>query len=396
MVLADLSSAYQDAIIPYAKIWNTGFAERIRYRLPPEIRSLVYSYLWDIDRPAARDLAKTHIRSLGGGLMESKTIATYPCILRLSRAIVSLDEKGLRRLYDRHGLPHYLNPEYVGHHIALEVAEALYQALDTAGLLHCLSQNLGKLLGVDCFRLGLDMKSTIRHLTVHCEVDRYRVRGPKCKHLCQHTAADLACLQHEALKRDFEPLLEIKRQGQFQLNILLIQRSIRIYVLAEAVTALGEVYKRFCDDGNSITVTWTYRGNWCDCGIHISDHQEVISKNITTFFEMPREAWAYNMRRFLDKVRDHVSRAALAFHTNSVQARPSILDEDWAIEEEENQLEPKDAANSELWVINLWAHRIWERANEELPIEVEDEFDDFDEGTQQSDASEASEAEVTP
>lgn len=87
-------SAFDTLIVPYCKAWNSRFAKQILKRLPLELREMICKYLW----------------------MEYITNSSKET---LGHAVVVLEHLNEE---------HFINPEYVGDAMALEVVIALHKA----------------------------------------------------------------------------------------------------------------------------------------------------------------------------------------------------------------------------------------------------------------------------
>ncbi|KAF1849194.1 uncharacterized protein K460DRAFT_365107 [Cucurbitaria berberidis CBS 394.84] len=365
-----LADVYRDTIIPYSKTWNQQFAAQIQTRLPPEVRDMIYHHLWNIDprRSFPNTIARSQIRSSRDHTeftWDSDTITLYPSLAGFARSTVRGDKNDIRQLCERSFLPHYICEEYVGPTTATEVVLSMYKAFGTAGFLLCQSHRIERVLTEDCFDVGLDPLSAIRQLTVHCKMDRYRTPPPKHPLFfgCNHKISELAYVRKKALKADFGPLLDVKKKSGFKLHILLIQRVVRIDVLAEFIETLSEIYEAFCKNGACVTVSWTYRGHWHPNQM-IPD-EDLVIKDITTFFDMPREVWAYNMSRFLQKVK----RCILPRHWRI----------DWELTDSEIPANP-----SKFWISKM-VHDMWYSSENEFTTDDEDDSDESGEDSADDD-----------
>ncbi|KAF2822874.1 hypothetical protein CC86DRAFT_409650 [Ophiobolus disseminans] len=235
-----LPGVYERSILPYLKAWNLKFTEDMQTRLPRELRDMIYDSLWDRETRLAASLLND-----------------------MARGAYSQDEDTLLYLYDYHHLPHFLSLQYVGPKIALEVAEALYKSYVGAGFILWSPSWIHRVLTTDCFYVGLTPKDILRDLSIHCKIDSYRT--PRVQHAmtknCRHTAVDKAYIDRKLLKKEFNELLSIKNNSNFKLHILLLQRYIRINVIAEVVNVLREVRAAFIAEGAEVNIVWTYRGN---------------------------------------------------------------------------------------------------------------------------------------
>jgi hypothetical protein len=101
-----LSAIFDDTIVPYAQAWNLRFAEQMQSCLPPELRQLVYSYLWDEDSRQEYDMWLAHDAFDG-----------KPCTRRPCKCLPNGTWE----------LPHFTLPAYVGPAMALETVEVWYK-----------------------------------------------------------------------------------------------------------------------------------------------------------------------------------------------------------------------------------------------------------------------------
>ncbi|KAF2846154.1 hypothetical protein T440DRAFT_482862 [Plenodomus tracheiphilus IPT5] len=167
-------------------------------------------------------------------------------LLALARRTFHCGKKDVLKMCKESELAHYLSPDFVGLSTAIEVVQCFYRTLDS--------------------------------------------------HKALALRDDLAILRH------------IPRKTNFRLRILLVQRYVRIAMLAESIEALNFIRNSRLQ-GAVVTVLWTYHGHWANditgCRIAPSD-DKVVSKDITSFFDMPYEMWTYNMRRFLAQVKPHI------------------------------------------------------------------------------------------
>ncbi|KAL1793923.1 hypothetical protein ACET3X_007344 [Alternaria dauci] len=283
-------------------------------RLSREIRDMVYGYLWyfDPERMPHHDVGTQHLRQHHDFTCSPGTtdaIQTHVLLLDLVQNLHWGSSHDITELCDNSALPHYISPAYVGLETAQEVAMSFYCALDLAGLLQCGSKSIRSVLNRDRFDLALPTIDLIRTLTVHCQIDRYRTPPPYCtlpyctvppnlrrKSACQHTVSEIGHVRKAALEADFGALLDVKKKQDFKLHIILDQQHIRMEVIAEVIEALAGIVQPLQQHGACVTVSWTYRGHW---GMYngLPPRQSLVDRDVTDFFNLPRELWEYNMRK---------------------------------------------------------------------------------------------------
>jgi hypothetical protein len=238
---ADLRSVFADPIIPYAKAWNLKYGNLIQARLPREIRDIVYAFLWAVTLPYTDDQLRNIVRG------ERRS-----------------DQTDLMHLYDYHGLSHFLSPHYVGRETACEVAEALYKTTNVLGRIVWSSSRLKRAILYDSFRVGFIPSTVLQHIHIDCKLDNYRTRrtcdGTRSNWRCKHTAAETKFLRGVELAAKFDTLNHIKNKGSFHLHVVLLQRNVRLAILAEAMDALRNVRDVFMKAGADVNIIWNYSG----------------------------------------------------------------------------------------------------------------------------------------
>lgn len=286
MIEADPSSSLTEGtIIPYSKAWNRKFAEQIQATFPLEIRSMIHDYLLD-----------------------SVMWDEYEYALQAVTSAVPPDVGHCRCLIHGNGqlrVPHYLFAKYMGSETAQEIVGKLYRSnWFKEQTLYGIAPSLHNLIHKDAFGAGFDPASCIKSLDVVCLVDEHR--QPPTSHArnetCQHTPYERKYIHGDQLKSDFDHLLEVVHNPNFQcLEVTFIQRNIRIDVLEEALETFANVHQAFKTAGISMRIQWMYTSPTCD-GMH--EH----SRNLGKFFSDPRSTWKRRMFEFLEKVSNPLQR----------------------------------------------------------------------------------------
>ncbi|KAH6644258.1 hypothetical protein C7974DRAFT_17637 [Boeremia exigua] len=269
----------ETTFIPYSKAWNRKFAEQIQSILPPEIRSMVYSYLLDDD---TWEEYENDFMAVSSVLPPS--IGHCSC---------------LRVFHGLPRVPHFLLPEYVGV-AASEIVEKVYSDdWFKEQILYGPTTKLESLVHKDAFGAGFDPAPHIRNLDLDCAVDEYR--RPRTIHsgdTCQHTPYERKYIEQDRLKSHFDQLLGVVHNPHFEeLVITFTQRNVRIDVLEEALEAFVDVHKAFKSAGKTMHLSWTYTSATCaKDGVH--NHHRHLDK----FFTEPRYTWKHQMLQFLKKL----------------------------------------------------------------------------------------------
>jgi hypothetical protein len=153
-------------------------------------------------------------------------------------------------------MPHILSPDYIGSATALEAVQSLHEKFNADALTVWSPANINHALTADCFLVGLETRTVIRTLNVSCTLDGYRLpaRYRKFASTCKHTSAELAHNDGQLLKEEFGNLLAIEDKQGFNLRIHLMQRFIRLEVVAEVMEAIREVRQAFIAGGGKVDV----------------------------------------------------------------------------------------------------------------------------------------------
>lgn len=279
--VTDFLSLIETTFIPYSKAWNLRLARRIQNTLPPEIRSIVWSYLLDGDtwhHYECQFMATTHVLPPEIG---------HCCCIKMFH--------GLPRV------PHFCLPEYMGPGAAMEIVEKLYSdRWFSDKTFHGLTTGLESLIHKDPFGADYDIVSHIRRLSVICVVDRYRRRRVwHPPNGCKHTPYQRRYTNRDQLKSEFDQLLCVIGNKAFQrLEVTFVQRNVRIDVLEEALESFVDVHKAFIMSGIDMRVKWSYSGVG-ECSEHLGHMHD---RNLGKFFTEPRPTWKHRMLQFLKQV----------------------------------------------------------------------------------------------
>jgi len=142
----------------------------------------------------------------------------------------------------------------------------------------------------DSFNVGLTPANILRTTTVRCQLDNYRTH--RVNHVqssdCNHTIAETKYLRGSELKAQFETLGHIKMKENFELKIVLLQRNVRLGILAEAMDSLRHVYDTFVAAGADVSVLWSY-----DSGCGWWEHE--FYREVKGFFNMSSSEWQAKM-----------------------------------------------------------------------------------------------------
>ncbi|XPS68788.1 hypothetical protein M3J09_001072 [Ascochyta lentis] len=265
-------------IVPYSKSWNLEFAKNMQRYLPRELRHVALTHLWTREK-----------------LINRHGMGTWGITRKEHRRTGSHARSSVRQI------PHFLKKDYVGKATAYEAAEIMYghvwsrdKHIKMYGMLHDV-----RFLCGDPFDVGHDASSTLRRLEITCEVDRYRVKN-KCglRSSCTHTASERAYTYQDKLRSEFAPLLNVVNKMGFQLEVVFIQRNVRLGVLIEVLETFADVYHAYQQAGARLKIDWKY----AQCEHTILDSHQ-FTRDLEPFFAMPRNVWRAGMLADFDNAR---------------------------------------------------------------------------------------------
>lgn len=267
-------------IVQYSKSWNLRFANIVQTRLSRELRDMIHAHLW-----MAKDTVEKY-----EGLMSAITVKQSSSV-KYSALIT------YRALF--RGFP-IINKNYVGSTTACEAVDAMYRALPLFAGKTPLTIRLDDVPYVcgDPFNIGHNGTSALRQFKIVCKIDRYRTRN-KCRARasCTHTASERVYTYRENIRHELAPLLQVAKKRNFQLELLFIQRNIRLGVLSEVLDAFSEVYWAFETAGANVTVTWQYADKSINGPVTWGPNSTLtyethkLARDVKPFFEMHRSNW---------------------------------------------------------------------------------------------------------
>jgi len=260
-------SVHETTIIPYAKSWNLAFADQIQTRLPPELRNMIWEWVWD-------DVAfDDHFDDLLLKNEETARCKHSPC--------------NCNTTFDPN-IPHYLQLAFVGATTAREIVETMYK--NSPLYWTARTNTIKDVLFHDPFHVGFNPLSTIRKLYVDCKIDNYRTPR-KCfrrNRTCEHKPAERAYIKRSELKASFDHLLAVPKKAGFDLSVTFYQRNVRLAVLEEALETFRDVYLAFQDAGATLDVDWQY--SLCNASPRKVNVHDFYDKDVS------RDAWRAEMR----------------------------------------------------------------------------------------------------
>jgi hypothetical protein len=244
--------------------------------LPIEVRDLIYHHLWD----------KT-------------TIAFFPDLSMVASGTSCVDEVCVcTSPHEPPALPHFVKLDFVGKITAREIVRALYQAFHftKTHLTVRLPIHLKHAVTKDVFQVGLVASSHLRSLVLRIKLDwlrKSRFRGEPTKILPAHKVYT----EKDMLKEWLKPLLYIQCKANFELQVNLFQRNIRVAVIEEVLEALTDVRQALQNRHARVKIDWVYRGYW-RYGRNNRPRVSLV-RDMDDFFFMQRRAWKNDVVHFL-------------------------------------------------------------------------------------------------
>lgn len=245
-------------------------AETLQTKLSLELRDMIYTNLW-----TTPEIMETCERVLKAN--KSSIHSKYPITIywTLSQRI------------------HFIDKHYVSSTTTLETVNAMYRMLPS--LESPLTTDLADLPHIcrDPFGVGHCATYALRQLKIICKVDRYRIKN-KCesrkRKQCTHTACERAYTYQEYIRRQLEPMLRVAQKRNFHLELLFIQRNIRLGVLSEVLEAFIDVYRAFETAGANVTVIWQYASKTFKTAVPWNRDCKTckLARDIEPFFEIHR------------------------------------------------------------------------------------------------------------
>jgi hypothetical protein len=202
----------------------------MQVRLPVEMRNLVYHYLWD-----------------------TETLEAYLDVARVAGGAKCLEDRcRCEWSHNSPVLPHFVKKEYMGRTAAREIVRALYEAFHFRNmpLTVRMPQHIKSAVSQDMSRVGIDPGLHLRSLIIRIKLDR--LRKPSRLHCesvdnYEHTQAERIYTKVEEFQSWLKALLYVKCKAKFELQIKLLQRNIRRFIIEEALLALADVRKTMQD-----------------------------------------------------------------------------------------------------------------------------------------------------
>jgi hypothetical protein len=184
--------------------------------------------------------------------LREETLHSAPCGFYLCRF-------GCKYVYCQ--LLHYMQPAFVGPITAKEVVEMVYNNSNCT-LVAASPERIRDVISRDVLNVGYNPIATLRSFEVNCQLDDYRT--PPTVHsqgrTCEHTPAEKMYVDQTVLRAAFKNLLAIPKKG-FRLNVVFLQRNVRMAVLVEGMDCLQLVYGEFVNAGGKVSVNWRYNGD---------------------------------------------------------------------------------------------------------------------------------------
>jgi hypothetical protein len=198
-------------------------------------------------------------------------------------------------------LPHFVKIEYMGRYTTSEIVRALYEAFHTRDepLTVRRPELIKSAVSRDMFRVGIYPGLHLRSLVLRIKLDRLRKQfQPHVPtSVCQHSQAEKIYTERDELQSWLKALLYIKYKAKFELHVTLFQRNVRVAVMEEVLTSLGDIRQALLDRHAEVSVDWTYHGHWSR-GKN-QDTEDSVCVDMDGFFYLPRKAWKMDTMQFL-------------------------------------------------------------------------------------------------
>jgi hypothetical protein len=199
-------------------------------RLPFELRSMIYTWIWD--DPTVEFNLCMMAPALSGQCRSCNT-EYFDC-------------------GDHIQVAHYIRPILVGQEAAREVMEAWYEIMfrTRKHLFHVRSANqVTRMISVDHFYVGLDLTTLLRSLYINVSIEDYS--SP----LDEGWLTDPAKWQQLLGKS----LCRIKNKARFTLTVKLAQKCIRLHLLPAILEMFRVVLGDFENHGAKVNIFFTYQ-----------------------------------------------------------------------------------------------------------------------------------------
>ncbi|KAH7111855.1 hypothetical protein B0J11DRAFT_585783 [Dendryphion nanum] len=240
----------------YSRVWNIAFATYTTSSLPQELCDLIYAEIW-----------------------------TEGYILGTCHMMV-----GTLQGLNNWPVPHVVDASFVGREVALGVVAAYYVAAPhfVAAFDPCQLHQIACLVYDDVFKVGLKPETVLRAMNI------------KLKMGCLVLKNEPDYTPLEEIELSFLPLLDIKRQEGFNLNIELSQRHIRISIWREFIDMLRPIILQIESMGASVDIIWSYDGRGGGLFDEPIPFSKEIQNSVRHSIQQPRSDWKEHLIQHLD------------------------------------------------------------------------------------------------
>ncbi|KAI4953574.1 hypothetical protein J4E91_002421 [Alternaria rosae] len=294
------------------------FVDKFHAILPPELREMVYDYVWN--EPMLRLV-------FDDVTLYEKTSNTTSVPL----SVASTDRRGRAninsapwsvpcgrntcRCFHWQKLPFWVQHQYVGKDVAKEVAKAYYRNMHACQLDADHLNGLTDLLSEDHFHLDVKPVDHIRRLELSLAEDAYIQDEDRLKHSIQSKKGQ------DIFQHHFEKLLDVRVKKDVHLTIKLKWDGARIYC-TPALERSRRVVNALMNEGAIVTVV-----AW--------EKSQRAEYNVSDYYALAPEDW---QAKWIKKVRkdqrlegrhsDSYVDSWMAFIENSSQVDNDIVDND--------------------------------------------------------------------
>lgn len=200
--------------------------EKMRNRLPRELRDMVYVAFWE---------------SLGPG---QKLL-----LQGLTRKGVHRDHPRPCQCLSHEAVPHIANPAYVGLEIAHEAVTVLHRIHPMDVLAVDPGESIANHLHSDVFHIGLEPHTFIRQLKWKIYLD----------HVCAVGDNGLPHPRQQGLQKDLNSLSAVGTDRVFGLHIVLRQRKLYMGPLEQMIEMLRPIFNKFKNGGAEVMIEHEYK-----------------------------------------------------------------------------------------------------------------------------------------
>jgi hypothetical protein len=214
-------------------------------------------------------------------------------------------------------LPHYMQLAFVGPITAKEVAETVYNNSNCT-LVAASPEKIRDVISRDVLNVGYNPIAILQSFEVNCQLDDYRTpptMHPKGR-TCEHTPVEKMYVDQTVLRVAFKNLLAIPKKKGFRLNVVFLQRNVRIAVLEEGLNCFQLVYDDFIKAGGKVYVRWRYNGGHETRGVGV---------DISRMYRLPPIEWMRSRRAWLGGVSEQANtiwrRECIQPHNTNIHVR---------------------------------------------------------------------------